>query len=128
MKLILITLLGLVVGLMVACGEKTPPTPSYPQISEDEAIALVKQTLRGHQLGNGRTCYYYLAEYLTEASPATGVEKVKGTWEVTWEAYTVSQRDGYVQSDTVKYKWIVYPTTRSIARTDNNGPGYGGCP
>ena len=128
MKLILITLVALVMGMMVACGEKTPPTPSYPQITSAEALALLNQTLRGHQLVNRHTCYYYLTEHLTEASPPTTVEKDRGTWEVTWEAYTVSQRDGYVQSDTVKYKWIVYPTTRSIARTDNNGPGYGGCP
>jgi hypothetical protein len=121
MKLILITLVALVMGMMVACGEKTPPTPSYPQITSAEALALLNQTLRGHQLVNRHTCYYYLTEHLTEASPPTTVEKDRGTWEVTWEIYS----DIGV---TVTYKWNVYPTTRSIARTDNNGPGFGDCP
>ena len=125
MKLILITLVAVGVGMMVACGEKAPPTPSYPQISENEAVALVKQTLRGQLTPNGKTCYGFLNDYLTEVSRASAVEKDNGRWEVTWEIY----KDAYDRSKnkTAKYKWMVYPTTRAIERIDNNGEGYDIC-
>ena len=127
MKLILITLVALVVGMMVGCSSEpaATPAPSYPQISENEAIALVKQTLRGQLTPNGQTCYGFLNDYLTEVSRASAVEKDKGSWEVTWEIY----KDAYDRSKnkTAKYKWIVYPTTRAIERIDNNGEGYDIC-
>jgi Tfp pilus assembly protein PilF len=49
MKLILITLVGLVVGMMVACSSDpaATSTPSYPQISEDETVDSLKQILEG---------------------------------------------------------------------------------
>jgi tetratricopeptide (TPR) repeat protein len=48
MKLILITLVAVVVGMMVACSSETAATstPSYPQISEDESVDSLKQILK----------------------------------------------------------------------------------
>ena len=48
MKLILITLVALVVGLMVGCSsEPTPtPTPSGPMYSKAEAMAVLKEHLQ----------------------------------------------------------------------------------
>ena len=46
MKLILITLVAVVVGMMVACEEKAPPTPSGPMYSEQEAIAMLMAHLQ----------------------------------------------------------------------------------
>jgi hypothetical protein len=49
MKLILITLVAVVVGMMVACGEgDTPqPTASSPKLTEKEAVALAKISVVG---------------------------------------------------------------------------------
>ena len=48
MKLILITLVALVVGLMVACSSEptATPTPSGPMYSEEEAMAVLKEHLQ----------------------------------------------------------------------------------
>jgi len=79
MKLTLITLVAVVVGMMVACSSEpaAPPAPSYPQISEDEAIALVKQHLRLMPMGKAYNCLGFLTkdDRYRESSPATAVER-----------------------------------------------------
>ena len=69
MKLILITLVALVVGLMVACSsEPAPPTNTPPPaFSDEEVIGAVK----GHLLGPGMEPYceaYSRRGYLNAAT------------------------------------------------------------
>jgi len=124
MKLILITLVAVVVGMMVACSSEpaAPPAPSYPQISEDEAIALVKQQLQLMPMVSGITCLGFLTkdDRYRESSPATAVERDRGSWEVTWKI----DWDGPIAT----FKWMVYPTTKAVNRIDNSSYRIGSCP
>ena len=48
MKLILITLVGMVVGMILACSSEpaATPTPAGPMYSEEEAISILKEHLQ----------------------------------------------------------------------------------
>ena len=130
MKLILITLVAVVVGMMVACSSEpaapaapaATPAPSHPQISEDEAIALVKQHLRLMPMGKAYNCLGFLTkdDRYRESSPATAVERDRGSWEVTWKI----DWDGPIAT----FKWMVYPTTKAVNRIDNSSYRIGSCP
>ena len=139
MKLILITLVAVVVGMMVACSSEPAATPtlSYPQISKNEAVALLKQTLKEHAIstlsGRQTNCHDIIIHNFGTASPPSAIQKDKGTWEVTWEIYEAEEHPTYGKTTgrneiPTEYKWTIYPTTRSIARIDKNDSLFGGCP
>ena len=105
MKLILIALVVLVVGLMVGCGEKTLPTPSYPQISENEAIAMVKQHLQQIPVGQTHCLAFMQSNNRQIGIKFTGTSERDGTWIVKNVQSTA--RVG-------RYTWKVYPTTGTV--------------
>jgi hypothetical protein len=104
MKLILVTLVALVVGLMVACGEKPPPTPSYPQISEDEAVAIVKQHLQLISVGKTHCLAQMQSNNYQTGIEFTGKPERDGVWIVK----NVPLRLQWF------YTWKVYPITRTV--------------
>ena len=69
MKLVLIMLVAVVVGLMVACGEKTPPSPEY---SKSEVIGAVIEHLTAP--GMNFRCSY-IAEWLSAVPLSIGVRQ-----------------------------------------------------
>jgi|ETNmetMinimDraft_8_1059916.scaffolds.fasta_scaffold02827_3 hypothetical protein len=75
--------LALIVLMALACSWEpaAPPAPSYPQISEDEAIALVKQHLQLMHMGKAYNCLGFLTKdgRYRESSPATAVERDRGS-------------------------------------------------
>ena len=101
MKLILITLVAVVVGMMVACMAENAamPPPNVFLISEDEAVALVEQHLEKIQAG-GANCLNLLKQDLDGAPTAVKLEQ--GNWNVTWHPF----------------QWTVYPATKAIKVKD----------
>ena len=112
MKLILITLAGLVVGMVVACmAEKAAvPPPNVFLISEDEAVALVEQHLQKIPAGD-ENCLFLLKQDLDGAPAAIKLEQ--GNWDVTWHPF----------------QWTVYPITKTVKVNDYSpSQGVGPCP
>ena len=112
MKLILITLVGLVGGRMVACMAENAarPPPNVFLISEDEAVALVEQHLQ--MISEGKSnCLYHMKHELDGA--ATAVKLEQGNWNVTWHPF----------------QWTVYPITKTVKVKDYSpSQGIGPCP
>ena len=125
--------------LLTACGENPTQTLSYPQISDDEAIALVHENLQSIQTPGDGNCLHTLKskveEYLghepSRAFLPMAFQQVDGSWEVSWSvpvnSYQVSGTDLFTIRS---YQWMVYPTTRTVMRTDNSAdiPGVSVCP
>ena len=112
MKLILITLVAVVVGMMVACMAENAamPPPNVFLISEDEAVALVEQHLEKIQAG-GANCLNLLKQDLDGAPTAVKLEQ--GNWDVTWHPF----------------QWTVYPVTKTVKVKDYSpSQGIGPCP
>jgi len=105
MKLALITLLVLILGLMVACGGKAPQTPSYPQISEDEAIAMVKQHLQLIPVGKTHCLAFMQSNQHQTGLVFTGKPEREGVWIV--KNVPQGHRQWF-------YTWKVYPTTSTV--------------
>jgi hypothetical protein len=130
MKLILITLVAVVVGMMVACGENAPPTPS---ISEAEAIGRVKEFLGAKPYLRGGSCLALLRQH--EKGPFTATVGDDGIWTVQWRVEDTWRKEPEHRNDrgrtTRYYLWDVYPETLVVNRTDTNPPWgvpTNGCP
>jgi hypothetical protein len=107
MKLILITLVAVVVGMMVGCSSEpaATPTPSYPQISENEAIAMVKQHLQLIPVGKTHCLAFMQSDQYLTGLEFTGKPERDGVWIV--KNVPLGNRQWF-------YTWKVYPTTGTV--------------
>lgn len=71
MKLILITLVALVVGMMGACSSAptATPTPTGPTITKESAVALVKQYLKINKITYGKAPFLQLCSDISSLQP-----------------------------------------------------------
>jgi len=124
MKLILITLVAVVVGLVALACTATPtatPTPKYPTIPKNVAIGLVKEHLGMKPLKN-LSCFAWM-EHENPGAPFGATKNSDGTWEVVWTV-----KDMGDESRSQIYRWQVYPDSMSVVRIDNTANWYMGCP
>ena len=134
MKLILITLVTVVVGMMVACESASrtsmfipTTTPPGPMLAEAEAIAVVKDYLGLKNIGK-MNCLAYTSVRDPRWSArydGDGVWKVKVDTVDETVAYKVGQGGTYTaeqlrQRSKHPGKWDLYEKTQSVVVTSDN--------
>jgi hypothetical protein len=118
MKLILITLVALVVGLMVACSSEptATPTPSGPMYSEEEAIAILKEHLQTKIVaGENYPCLLPIEWYGN-----SGTDKQRGLWNSQYDKSANRWDVSFLipsNSTMPPFTWSVYERTKSIVAT-----------
>ena len=129
MKLILITLVALVVGLMVACSSAsrtsmfipttTPPGPAY---SEEEAIAVLQAHLQAKPFPipsgapPGVTCFTQIDSDLVTWSGK--YDNLGRRWDISVGTSSFMQKLlGETPPPPKNYTWSVYERTKSIVAT-----------
>ena len=116
--------------LLTACGENPTAPPNYPQISSNEAIALVHENLQSLQLASGNNClnvfkaqverYKEKTELPPEAFLPSAEAQGDGNWQVKWSVLVGASLDNiFAEPKLRNYQWMVYPITRTVMRTDN---------
>ncbi len=131
MKLILITLVALVVGMMVACESASRtsmliPTPSGPMYSEEEAIAVLKEHLQTKSYPRARqgvTCFTMIDGEADFWSANYDIEGRR--WDVSVGAQSAMSRleaelGGTPEPTSERYTWSVYERTKSIVATGDD--------
>ena len=120
MKLILITLVAVVVGMMALACTAEPaatPTPSGPMYSEEEAIAVLKEHLQTKMFpGDPYPCLM-----VVETNPVTwSAEYSNGgyRWDINAKTTAWSQSNNS-PGQPITYTWSVYERTKSIVATGN---------
>ena len=138
MKLILIALVGLVVGLMVACGEKAPPTPAGPAYTKAEAMAVLKEHLQSKMFpGEPYPCLLVVDEHASNPSNywVASYDTDGSLWNITIKSQAPKQPkqpkqpqqpqqpeqpEQPEQPGTKYYTWSVYERTGSIVATGDD--------
>jgi hypothetical protein len=112
MKLILITLVGLLVGLMVACSSEpakpsATPQPTGPMYSEEEAIGVLKEHLQNKPVP--------IPGYPSQISCFSYNGGASGTWSAKYD----NEGHRWGISLDGELGWLVYERTKSIVAIDN---------
>ncbi|MBL15910.1 MAG: hypothetical protein CL767_01810 [Chloroflexi bacterium] len=132
MKLILITLVAVVVGMMaLACSSEpaATPTPAGPKYSKAEAIAVLKEHLQTKMYqGQGRQypCLLVIEDNIRNPNSVTWDADYKSyqhLWEVT--AIKAPPKDTGLSSTerflAIKYfSWSIYERTGAIVATGDD--------
>ena len=127
MKLILITLVAVVVGMMVACESASRtsmliPTPSGPMYSEEEAMAVLKEHLQAKPLPipsgapPGVTCFTQIdSDLVTWGASYDDNGRI---WNISVGTSSFMQKLlGETPTPPKNYTWSVYERTKSIVAT-----------
>jgi len=125
MKLILITLVAVVVGLMVGCESASRtsmliPTPSGPMYSEEEAIAVLKQHLQTKIFpGEPYPCLLVIEDSIRDPNSVfwrASYDVERRLWNVTAK----SRKKPIPPEKPKYYTWSVYERTGSIVATGDD--------
>ena len=130
MKLILITLVGLVVGMMVACSSEpaATPTPAGPKYSKAEAIAVLKEHLQTKMYqGQGRQypCLLVIEDNIRNPNSVTwsaNYDSEGRRWDISVGEQSALSRllGGTPKPSSERYTWSVYERTKSIVATGDD--------